>query len=301
MLAANSHRFNGKIARMNRDQLHPFIFEHSAVRGNCAQIDQSFATALQHQPLPPALKKVIGELAVATTLLTSTLKMEGKLILQLQSQGALQLLVVECTSGLDIRATAKTRGELVGSHLPDWIEAGQLVITLMPGEGEPYQGIVPLEGDSIATMLENYMLRSQQIDTRLWLCAEGDQAAGLLLQKLPQVADSDADCWNRVQHLAGTVTDHELMSLDTERLLQTLFAEEQVRLFEGREIRAFCSCSATSVTNMLQMLGLAEVRSILDEQGSVQINCDFCNKHYVVDEEEAMALFDDADDVIIKH
>jgi molecular chaperone Hsp33 len=284
-----------------QDQLHPFIFENSAVRGNCVHLDQSLFTALEHQPLPPALKQVIGEFAAASVLLTSTLKMQGKLILQLQSEGALQLLVVECTSGLDIRATAKTRDELHGDVLTDWLKQGQLVITLMQEEGEPYQGIVPLEGDNIASMLENYMLRSQQIETRLWLTAEGDRAAGLLVQKLPQQQEQDLDCWNRVQHLAGTVTNDELLNLDTQTLLQRLFVEEDVRLFDGRTVQAFCSCSQESVTNMLQMLGLAEVRGILEEQGSVQIQCDFCNKHYVVDEEEALALFSDDDDHEITH
>lgn len=286
---------------MITDQLHPFIFEQSAVRGNCVHLDQSLLTALQHQALPAPLKKVIGEFAAASVLLTATLKMQGKLILQLQSQGALQLLVVECTSALNVRATAKVSGELPGEHLTDWLAQGQLVITLMPEEGEPYQGIVPLEGDNIAAMLENYMLRSQQIDTRLWLTAEGDRAAGLLLQKLPQQAETDLDCWNRVQHLAGTVTEDELLNLDTITLLQRLFVEEDVRLFDGRDVMAFCSCSQTNVTNMLQMLGLAEVRSILQEQGSVQIQCDFCNKHYVVDEQEALSLFDDDDDHAVTH
>ncbi|MFD0912015.1 Hsp33 family molecular chaperone HslO [Methylophilus luteus] len=284
-----------------QDQLHPFIFEQSAVRGNCVHLDQSLYTALEHQHLPPALKKVIGEFTAASVLLTSTLKMQGKLILQLQSKGALQLLVVECTSEMDIRATAKVHEELQGDHLSQWLEQGQLVITLMPEDGEPYQGIVPLEGDSIASMLENYMLRSQQIDTRLWLAAEGDRAAGLLVQKLPQQQESDLDCWNRIQHLAATITDSELLELDTATLLQRLFAEEDLRLFEGRPVRAFCSCSQTTVTNMLQMLGLAEVRSILEEQGSVQIQCDFCNKQYVVDEQEALALFDGNDDHQITH
>lgn len=285
----------------NQDQLHPFIFEQSAVRGNCVQLDQSLLTALEHQTLPPALKKVIGEFTAASVLLTATLKMQGKLILQLQSQGALQLLVVECTSELNIRTTAKVGSELPGDQLTDWLKQGQLVITLMPEEGEPYQGIVPLEGDSIASMLENYMLRSQQIDTRLWLASDGERASGLLLQKLPQQQESDLDCWNRVQHLAGTVTDQELLNLDTVPLLQRLFVEEDVRLFSGREVLAFCSCSQTSVTNMLQMLGMAEVRSIIEEQGSVQIQCDFCNKHYVVDEQEALALFDEDDDHEVTH
>lgn len=283
------------------DQLHPFVFEQSAVRGNHVQLDQSLFTALEHQTLPPALKKVMGEFTAASVLLTATLKMQGKLILQLQSQGSLQLLVVECTSGLNIRATAKVSGELHGDTLGDWLEQGQLVITLMPEEGEPYQGIVPLEGDNIASMLENYMLRSQQIDTRLWLTAEGDRAAGLLLQKLPQQQEHDLDCWNRVQHLAGTVTDRELLDLDAVTLLQRLFVEEDVRLFSGREVQAFCSCSQANVTNMLQMLGLAEVRSIIEEQGSVEIQCDFCHKHYVVDEEEALALFNEDDDHEVTH
>lgn len=283
------------------DQLYPFIFEQSAVRGNVVQLDQSLFTALEHQPLPEALKRVIGEFAAASVLLTATLKMQGKLILQLQSKGALQLLVVECTSGLNIRATAKTSGELTGDHLTDWLAQGQLVITLMPEAGEPYQGIVPLEGDSIANMLENYMLRSQQIDTRLWLAAEGNRAAGLLLQKLPQQQESDLDCWNRVQHLAGTVTDPELLNLEAVTLLQRLFVEEDVRLFNSREVQAFCSCSQANVSNMLQMLGLEEVQSILQEQGSIEIQCDFCNKHYVVDEEEALALFDNGNMPEIKH
>lgn len=286
---------------LSTDQLHPFIFEQSAVRGNCVHLDQSLFSALEHQTLPPALKKAIGEFTAASVLLTATLKMQGKLILQLQSQGALQLLVVECTSDLNIRATAKVNGELLGDSLTDWLKQGQLVITLMPEEGEPYQGIVPLEGDNIASMLENYMLRSQQIDTRLWLTAEGDRAAGLLLQKLPQQQEQDLDCWNRVQHLAGTVTDPELLELDTTTLLQRLFVEEDVLLFSGRQIQAFCSCSQTNVTNMLQMLGLAEVRSILEEQGSIEIQCDFCHKHYVVDEEEALALFNDDDDHEVTH
>lgn len=286
---------------MTTDLLHPFIFEQSAVRGNHVMLDKSLFKALEHQTLDPALKKVIGEFTAASVLLTATLKMQGKLILQLQSQGSLQLLVVECTSDLNIRATAKVSGELHGHGLTQWLTHGQLVITLMPEQGEPYQGIVPLEGDNIATMLENYMLRSQQIDTRLWLTAEGDRAAGLLLQKLPQQQENDLDCWNRVQHLAGTVTDEELLNLEAITLLQRLFVEEDVRLFSGREVEAFCSCSQANVTNMLQMLGLAEVRSIIEEQGSVEIQCDFCHKHYVVDEDEALALFDEDDNHQVTH
>lgn len=290
---------------MQNDILHPFIFEHTAIRGNTVHLADTLSNALQHQDLPITLKQVLSELMVASALLSATLKMEGTMVLQLQSQGALKLLVVECTSQLEMRATAKAEGELKGDKLTDWINDGQLIITLMPKDSEPYQGIVPLEGDSIAVMLENYMLRSQQIDTRIWLQCTEDKAAGLLLQKLPEQTEHDADHWNRVQVLANTVTGDELLNLENTTLLQRLFAEEEIRLFDGRAIQAFCSCSSEKVNNMIKMLGIEEVQSILDEQGSIQIHCDFCNKAYVLDEDDAQGLFDEAkfadENTAIKH
>jgi molecular chaperone Hsp33 len=285
----------------NQDALHPFIFENTPIRGNLAHLNATYLDALQHQALPLLLKKALGELMTASALLISTLKMDGALILQLQSKGILKLLVVECNSDLEMRATAKwdeaLLDEAIAEHKPDatftqLIAAGQFVITLDPSIGEPYQGIVPIEGNSIAEMLENYMLRSQQIDTSIWLYCNGEQAAGMLLQKLPNQQAEDADMWNRVNQLANTVTDTELAQLAPEQLLTRLFHEEQVRLFDPRTTRAFCSCHRDNVSNMLTMLGQTEVESILEEQGSIQIHCDFCNKHYVFDEVEALQLFE---------
>ncbi|HEY0563079.1 MAG TPA: Hsp33 family molecular chaperone HslO [Methylophilus sp.] len=283
-----------------QDLLHHFLFENTPIRGNIAKLDQTYIDALQHQSMPPVLAKALGELMTASALLISTLKMEGALILQLQSKGILKLLVVECNSDLDLRATAKWSGDIAQQSFIDLIEDGQFVITLDPKIGEAYQGIVPLEGDTIATMLENYMLRSQQIDTSIWLHCDGENAAGLLLQKLPNQGEHDADTWHRVNTLANTVTPLELKTLSPEVLLQRLFHEEDVRLFNARPIKAFCSCTRDSVVNMLKMLGKAEVDSIIEEQGSIQVNCDFCNKHYVFDELESTQLFDEQTDTI-KH
>ncbi|OYZ68023.1 MAG: molecular chaperone Hsp33, partial [Methylophilaceae bacterium 17-43-7] len=154
----------------HHDTLHPFIFDNTPIRGNVAHLNTTYLDALQHQALPPVLKQALGELMTASALLISTLKMEGAMILQLQSTGILKLLVVECNSDLEIRATAKWDEALLDQHKAEvtftqLIAAGQFVITLDPKSGEPYQGIVPIEGNSIAEMLENYMLRSQQIDT----------------------------------------------------------------------------------------------------------------------------------------
>jgi len=282
-----------------QDTLHPFIFDNTPVRGNVAHLNATYIDALQHQALPPLLKRALGELMTASALLISTLKMEGALILQLQGRGILKLLVVECSSDLEMRATAKWDQSLLDKEtahhdttFKQLITHGQFVITLDPKIGEPYQGIVPIEGDSIAEMLEHYMLRSQQIDTSIWLHCDGTQAAGMLLQKLPNQHAEDIDVWNRVNQLANTVTDTELMLAPID-LLTRLFHEEEVRLFSARTTKAFCSCTRDSVANMLTMLGHAEVDTIIEEQGSIQIHCDFCNKHYVFDEQETAQLFEE--------
>jgi molecular chaperone Hsp33 len=273
------------------DQLHPFIFENTPIRGNIATLQQTYIDALQHQSLPNSIKHALGELMVASALLISTLKMEGSLILQLQSKGILKLLVVECNSDLEVRATAKWSEEIAEESFIELVQGGQFVITLTPKDSQPYQGIVALEGNSIAEMLEQYMLRSQQIATTLWLHCDDESASGMLLQKLPNQALTDADSWNRINQLAYTVTHHELISLPPENILQKLFSEEDLRLFSGRDIKANCTCTRKNVEKMLKMLGEEEVQSIITEQGSVQINCDFCNKLYVFDENEILSLF----------
>ena len=289
----------------SKDSLHHFIFEEDLecqlnkpmpIRGNLVHLNQTFQLAMQHQTLPNVLKIALGELMAASALLAATLKMQGALVLQLQSQGALKLLVVECNQDLNLslsmRATAKwdeaLKNELNNYKFIDLVKHGQFVITLDPSIGEAYQGIVPIEGNTIAEMLQNYMLRSQQIDTSLWLHCDGESASGMLLQKLPHAAnkaleEADADAWNRVNILADTVTNDELQNLAPETLLTRLFAEEDVRLFEAKPTQFSCSCSKIKVGNMLRLLGAAEVENMLAELGKIEVNCDFCNKQYVFD------------------
>lgn len=283
------------------DTLHHFLFEDTTsndkpnnpmpIRGNLVRLNNTLMQGLQHQTLPAVLKTALGELMAASALLSATLKMDGVMVLQLQSSGALKLLVVECSSDLKMRATAKwdesQTDSLAEQTFFDLIKNGQFVITLDPTEGEAYQGIVPIEGETIAQMLENYMLRSQQIETSLWLHCDETAASGLLLQKLPEVApnmvDSDIDAWNRVNQLANTVSNDELQNLSAEILLTRLFAEENVRLFEPKSTQFYCNCNQGSVASMLRMLGEAELKSILAEFGQIDVNCDFCDKHYVFD------------------
>ncbi len=287
--------------KKNQDSLQRFIFESSPVRGNLVNLSLTLQMALNKQNLPKGLRQSLGELMAASALLSATLKMNGSMVLQIQSKGTLKLLVVECTSDADtplrMRATAKWAGDIdEQQNVFDLISQGQFIITLDPKDGnQAYQGIVPLEGDNIATLLENYMLRSEQIDTRIWLCCDGETASGMLLQKLPETMNQttvqqDDDIWNRVGHLASTVTDEELLNLPAETLLTRLFHQEDVRLFAASNTHFYCSFSRDSVAGMLRMLGDAELQSILAEQGQIEVNCDFCNAHYAFDKVDATQL-----------
>jgi len=285
------------------DSLQHFLFENTPIRGNIVHLNHTYQQVFQHQTLPVVLKQALGELMAASALLSATLKMDGAMVLQLQSKGALKLLVVECSSTLEMRATAKWAGEITSETFLDLIQNGQFVITLDPKQGEAYQGIVPIEGKTISEMLENYMQRSQQIDTSLWLHCDGENASGLLLQKLPEQLEQDHlyqdhDAWNRLNHLATTVTNTELQNLAPEQLLTRLFFEEDVRLFESKPTQFHCSCSKKKVSVMLRMLGADEVNSILAERENIEVNCDFCNKQYVFDAVDAVALF--ASEPVIK-
>lgn len=287
--------------KTHQDTLQRFVFESTPVRGNLVNLTQTLQQALNKQSLPTALRKALGELMAASALLSATLKMNGALVMQIQSKGALKLLVVECNSDagstIKMRATAKWDGEIEeDKNLFDLVDQGQFMITLDPKEGgQAYQGIVPLEGGSISAVLENYMMRSEQIDTKIWLSCDGNSAAGMLIQKLPETMNQetqihDEDIWNRVGYLAGTVTDEELLNLPTETLITRLFHEEDVRLFEPSITQFFCSCTRESVSNMLRMLGNEEIHSIIEEQGKIEVNCDFCNSHYAFDKIDAAQL-----------
>jgi molecular chaperone Hsp33 len=220
--------------------------------------------------------------------------------------------VVECDSDLRLRATAKlAAGARVadGANLTALLNAhgkGRFVITLdpldkVPGQ-QPYQGIVPLDGDDMATVIENYMLRSEQLDTRLWLAADDHVSRGLLLQKLPRHSGKDdqtkqmteaedLETWNRAVMLASTLKQPELLSTDIQTLMNRLFWEETVRVFDPQHPQFHCSCTREKVGNMLKMLGKDEVNEALKELGHLGINCDFCGKHYDFDKVDCAQLF----------
>ena len=295
-----------------KDTLQKFIFDNAAVRGEFVEISDTWREIQARHDYPAAVKTVLGEMVAAAALLSANLKFNGAIVMQIHGDGPVRLMVVECDSQLRLRATAKLTEDAVvldNASLGSLLNVhgkGRFVITLdpidkMPGQ-QPYQGIVPLDGDDMATVIENYMLRSEQLDTRLWLGADATVSRGLLLQKLPRHSGKDdqmaqaseedeLETWNRAVMLASTLKQAELVSTDIQTLMNRLFWEETVRVFEPAHPQFHCSCTREKVGNMLKMLGRAEIDEALADLGQLGINCDFCGKHYDFDKVDCAQLF----------
>ncbi len=273
------------------DTLQRFLFENTPIRGELIQLDATWQAVLERHDYPPAVAALLGESMAAAALLAASIKFDGMLTLQVQGDGPVSMLVVEATAKRTLRGLAHWRGGVPESGLAAQFGSGRLVITIDPGQGmDRYQGIVALEGESLAGALEGYLARSEQLQTRLWLSADGSRAGGLLLQRLPgELADTDA--WNRAETLGATVTRDEVFTLAPRDVIRRLFHEEDLRLFEPEPVSFRCSCTRERVANMLRGLGPDEVESIIEEQGAIEVACEFCNHHYRFDAVDAAGLF----------
>ncbi len=289
---------------MKSDQLTRFLLGNGEVRGQIVRLETSWQEIAARHPDTLGLT-CLGELSAAANLLAASLKFEGDLILQIHGQGAIKLMVVECRPEGHFRATLKLSEKITAStdaplsELVNQEGKGRFIVTLEPPKSsinqQPYQGIVPFEGNTVAEVLENYMERSEQVPSRLYLAANTYCAIGMLLQKMPgeggSAGNQDSDAWPRVQMLAKTLKTEELLSDAPEALLHKLFWQESLQILDQREVRFACTCSREKVSAMLKMLGREEVESILAEQGEIKTQCDFCNTEYRFDPVDAAAVF----------
>jgi molecular chaperone Hsp33 len=278
------------------DCLQRFIFDNAAIRGEWVSLQESWQEVLNRRDYPAAIRQVLGEMMGAAALLTETVKISGRLVLQIRAEGPVSLLMVECTSKHTLRAFAQWDGEISDDmSLQAMTGEGTLAITIeVEGAKQPYQGVVSVQGESIADTLETYFAQSEQLATKIWLYANEHNVAGLFLQQLPsdtsakQVAEED---WSRISQLAATITDDELLTLEVETLLHRLFHEEQVRLFEPTVLQFACTCSRERVAETISMLGQQEAEDILDAEGGIEVACEFCNEHYHFDKVDVAEIF----------
>ncbi len=277
-----------------------FLFDDSDIRGELVGLTGSYGHVLAKHTYPQPVAQLLGELLAAASLMIGTLKFQGLLILQARSSGAVPLLMVECSSEGELRGIARYHGEQVGadSSLRELMPDGVLAITVDPKAGQRYQGIVDLQGETLADCLTNYFATSEQLPTRFWLSADGQRARGLLLQQLPadrlREVDEREASWQHAVALADTLKAEELLGLDNETLLHRLYHQEALRLFDPRALQFRCSCSRERSSRALISLGQADAEALVQENGGrVEIDCQFCNERYLFDAADVLQLFID--------
>lgn len=261
-----------------------FLFEDADVRGEVVQLRSAFADLTGEQSYGESTKQLLGQFVAAAVLISNNLKYSGRIILQARSQASLKLVMVECTSDCDIRGIAQGDTQREVEDPTTLIEGGQLVITIERDGGQRYQGIIALEGGSLARSLDLYFLQSEQLSTRFWLATEGEHVAGLMLQQLPaqimQSAEDRATQWHDITVLTDTTTDVELLDLQPQTLLHRLFHEFEVRVYEPKPVRFQCSCSKERCLGALETITNEEIAEILAEQGAITMNCEMCGTTY---------------------
>ena len=312
-------------------ELRSFLFEGLPVRGAIVRLTDAWQELLRRRasnavsgPYTAPVQSVLGELSAAAVLMQGGIQFDGAMVLQIFGDGPVKVAVVEVQSDLRLRATCTVSAPVdEGASLADMVNQqgqGRCAITLdpatkLPGQ-QPYQGVVSLSADDgtpfeqVADVLGHYMRRSAQLDTLLVLAADGDVAAGLLVQRVPvqgaanlagQGQDAEASAedahahFERIAHLASTLTRDELLRLDTETVLRRLFWEERVVGFPPLQgaagPRFACTCSRERVASMIRGLGLEEAESLLAERERIEVGCEFCGQQYQFDAVDAAQIF----------
>ncbi len=265
-----------------QDCFRRFLFEELGIRGEWVRLNNSWQEVKKNQLFSVEAQEKLGHALASSVLLSATIKFEGSLILQVQGDGAIKTMVAQSTHDRKIRGLIRGDESAKGETIKALMGDGRLVITVEPDEGEPYQGIIALEGEQFSDLISHYFNQSEQLKTRVWLFADETQVAGLFLQELPS-EENDQDDWERIETLADTVTKEELFTLDCEEILYRLFNEERVRVFSPETVQFECSCSSKKIESTLISLGRDELFSILKERGTIDVGCEFCGENYVFD------------------
>lgn len=276
------------------DHVQRFMFEHANIRGEIAHLDVTYKTILNQRPYPPAVRKLLGEALVSCLLLTSSIKFEGEISLQFTGDKRLPLLLVQCDHHLNLRGVAK----FMPSEQDDidynaaFLKGSMQVNINQFNQTQTYQSVVPITSLSMAENLMQYFAQSEQIASRVWLAVNDEMAAGMLLQLMPdQNTQQREEFWEYAVHIGQTITEHELLTLDNPTILHRLYHETELRLYSARTVRFLCRCTEERMKQALVILGEADVKQLVQETGTVEVTCDFCNKKYNFDSIDITLLF----------
>lgn len=280
---------------MQQDLLHRYLFNELDVRGELVQIESAYNEMIADHNYPDPVKALLGELLVATCLLTATLKFEGEIAVQLQGDGPVKYAVINGDDKQNMRGIARLQSEITGTTVKELIGQGYMVITITPEKGERYQGIVPLEHDTLSECIESYFEQSEQLKTRLWFATDTTEgsakACGLFLQVLPVDKQKSIEDFAHLEALSNTIKNEELLHLDANTVLTRLYHEDNPRVFEPQAIKFKCGCSRDKTITALVNIGQEELLKDIAEKGTVNINCHYCLKEYVFNEQDIKSIF----------
>lgn len=274
--------------QQDNDKLYRYLFQDRAVRGEWVRLNETFTETLNTHNYPKAVQNLLGEMLVATSLLTATMKFEGTITVQIQGDGPLKLAVVNGNDQQQLRALARVNGEIAEqASLNEMIGNGVLVISIMPIDGERYQGVISLDKPTIRECLEDYFARSEQLQTHLVIRTgeyEGKAVAGgMLLQIMPDGTGTPED-FEHLMTLAETVKDEELFGLTAEELLYRLFHEEKVEIYPAQATAFHCGCSRERSGNAILLVPAEEIEEMLAEKnGVIDMQCECCGTQYFFD------------------
>ncbi len=275
---------------MAADNITPFVFDSLPVRGALISLSRSWRRMLRDHDYGELVRETLGHAAAATGLIAQSLKFDGAITLQIQGGSGLRMLVMQCTSELELRGMASAREDAAAQSFRDLVQHAHCAITVDAGE-RPYQGIVEMEQSSLADSLENYFARSVQVPSHVALVSDASLSGGVLLQQMPGQHGLDEDDWNRLGYLAATLTAADFDTGGGMALIGKLFAEDDVRVFEPRPVAFRCRCSRRRTEAVLRMLGEAEIRDVLAERGRVDITCEYCGRRRSFDPIDVSRLF----------
>jgi len=295
------------------DLVQPFQIDSVGLRGRLVRLGPSVDAVLRRHDYPASVARLLGEAMALAACLAAALKYEGVFTLQARGEGAVRFLVADVTSAGHMRGYAAFDQEKVDAILAQEPEptaarlfgGGHLAFTVDQGrDTQLYQGIVPLEGSSLADSIHHYFQQSEQIATAIKVvCGSVDgawRAAALMVQRLPEedTGDSPAaeeareaaeDGWRRAVILLGSATRGEMLDpgLDANTLLYRLFHEDGVRVFTSRHVEERCRCGTRErIAGILGSLAVEEITDLKLDDGSVTVTCEFCRRTERFDEAE---------------
>jgi molecular chaperone Hsp33 len=277
---------------MKQDTLQRFMFEHAQIRGEIVHLHEAYQTIMQQRHYPQEVRHLLGEALVSCILLAGSIKFEGEINLQFHGDERLPLIVAQCDNLLNVRACAKFK-EAADVDYKQAFMNGQMSLSIHQyKQTNTYQSIVPIHSLSMADNLMHYFAQSEQLSSKVWLAISDESAAGMILQLMPEQNSLQREqFWEYAVHIGQTITNEELLTLDNETILHRLYHETVLRLYDPRIIRFKCRCNIDKMKQVLNILGEAEIKQLLQETGHVEVCCDFCNQRYVFDPIDITMLF----------